>query len=277
MIVRRFFGGDGFEGRLAVRRHGGNHGAFVGGVPRIEHEDGDGLLHGGQDGGGVQNLGAEVGEFGGFLEADGFDAQGLGHDARVGGHNAVDVGPDFDGAGVQASSDEGGGVVAAAAPEGGGDAGFVGPDEAAEHGSLAGFDEGQHVDEHGGLDGGFEGRGLAVVGVGDDAGAGIDVGALEAGFEEGGGDHAGGHAFAEADDEVVGARGEFADGGDAAQQVVERVELLVERRGEGKDALARDELGGGVEVAFAELDGDGDGAGAVVFPRLLRRRRGAGR
>ena len=70
------------------------------------------LLHGGEDGGGVQDLGAEVGELGGLFKADGLDAQGVGADARIGGHDAVDVGPDFDGAGVEAAADEGGGVVA---------------------------------------------------------------------------------------------------------------------------------------------------------------------
>ncbi len=70
----------------------------------------------------MQHLGAEVGEFGGLFEADGLHAQGLGHDARVGGHDAVDVGPDLDGAGVESAADERRGVVAAAAAERGGDA-----------------------------------------------------------------------------------------------------------------------------------------------------------
>ena len=45
---------------------------------RVEDADGDVLLHGGKDGRGVQDFGAEVGELGGFFEADGLHAQGFG-------------------------------------------------------------------------------------------------------------------------------------------------------------------------------------------------------
>ncbi len=62
------------------------------------------LLHGRQDGGGMQHLGAEVGEFGCFFKADDFDAQCVGADARIGGHDAVDVRPYFDGVRGQRSA-----------------------------------------------------------------------------------------------------------------------------------------------------------------------------
>ena len=131
------FDGDGLEGALAVRRERDDARAFAGGVAAVEHEHGNVLFDGGQDGGRVQNLGAEVGQFGCFFKADDLDAQRIGADARVGGHDAVHVGPDFDGLGRERAADERAGEVGAAAAEGGGDAGLVGGDEAAHDGDLA--------------------------------------------------------------------------------------------------------------------------------------------
>ena len=132
---------DGFERALAVRRKRGDAGAFVGRVAGVEHEHGDVLFDGGQNRGRVKNLGAEVGEFGGLFKADDLDAQGIGADARVGGHDAVDVGPDFDCLGSQCAADQRAGEVGAAAPERGGDTGFVGADEASHDGNFAGVHE----------------------------------------------------------------------------------------------------------------------------------------
>jgi hypothetical protein len=92
----------------------------------------------------------------------------------------------------------------------------------------------------------------------------------DGGALEGGGDHAAGGAFAEADDEILGARGELADGRDAAQQLVEGVELLVEFEGEIFEEEAGDELRGGGEVAFAELLAE-CGCGRRVRRRRPRR------
>ena len=83
------------------------------------------FLTAGQDGGGVQHLGAEVGEFGRFFKADDFHAQGIGADARIGGHDAVDVGPDFDGIGGKRSTDKRTGEVGTAAAQGRRDARLV--------------------------------------------------------------------------------------------------------------------------------------------------------
>ena len=69
------------------------------------------FLDGGQNGGRVQHLGAEVGKLGGFFKADDFDAQRIGTDARVGGHDAVDVGPDLDGFSGKRAANEGAGEV----------------------------------------------------------------------------------------------------------------------------------------------------------------------
>ena len=89
----------------------------------------------------MQHLGAEVGQLGRFLKADDLDAQRIGADAGIGGHDAVHVGPDFDGLGVQRAAHQRAGEVGAAAAQRGGDAGLVGGDEAAHHRDLARGDQ----------------------------------------------------------------------------------------------------------------------------------------
>ena len=69
------------------------------------------------------------------------DAAGVGTKTRVGGHHAIDVGPDFDALGVQAGAENGGGKIGPAAPDGGGDAGAIGSDESAHHRHFALFDK----------------------------------------------------------------------------------------------------------------------------------------
>ena len=100
-----------------MRRERGDASAFVLRIARIQHQHGDVLFDGRQDGRRVQHLGAEVGELGGLFEADGPHAQGIGADARVGRHDAVDVGPDLDGFGVEAAADERGGEIRSAAAQ----------------------------------------------------------------------------------------------------------------------------------------------------------------
>ncbi len=72
------------------------------------------------------------------------------------------------------------------------------------------------------------------------------------------GDDDAGRALAEADDEIVGAWSELADGVDAAQEIVERVELFVQYVGDVTGVLAADDFGGGIEVALAKLHGEGE-------------------
>ena len=126
-----FLDRDGLEDILALRSARGDARAFAGGIARVQHVDRNIFLDGGQDRGRVQDFRAEVGELGGFVEADDFDAAGVGADAGVGGENAVHVGPDLDAVGVEARAEDGGGEIGAAAADGGGDAGAVGADEAA--------------------------------------------------------------------------------------------------------------------------------------------------
>src|SRR6266496_4033801 len=82
----------------------------------------------------MQDLGAEAGQLGGLMKADLRDALGLGTEARIGGEDAADVGPDLYALGVERGADDGGGVVRAAASQRGDFAAFAGGDEAAEHG-----------------------------------------------------------------------------------------------------------------------------------------------
>ena len=66
-----------------------------------------------------QHLGAAGGQLEHLLEADGVEALGVGHDARVGGEDAVDVGVDLAHVGVQRRGQrDGGGVRSAAAERG---------------------------------------------------------------------------------------------------------------------------------------------------------------
>ena len=64
-----------------------------------------------------------------------------GAEARIGGHHAVDVGPDFDAFGVEAGAKNRGGKIGAAAADGRGDAGAVRADESAHHGNFAGIEQ----------------------------------------------------------------------------------------------------------------------------------------
>ena len=99
-------------------------GAFYFRTPRVENENRNVLFDSGQDGGGMQNFGAEVGHLRGFSKGNAFYAVAAGDDARVGGEHAVDVGPDLNFFGVDAGPDDGGRVVGAAAAQSGGVAVF---------------------------------------------------------------------------------------------------------------------------------------------------------
>ena len=145
------------------------------GPARIQNQHRDVLLDGRHHGGGVQHLGAEIGQFGGFGEGDGLDAMAAGQDGGVGGEHAVHVGPDLDLFGADARAHDGGGEIGAAAAQRGGDAVLGGADEAAHHHHGV---VGQRRDGGGEARVGFGkiGRGLGVALVGDDdAGANRDA------------------------------------------------------------------------------------------------------
>ena len=58
------------------------------------------LLDSRQHGCRVQHLGAKVSQLSGLVKADLLDAARLGTEPGIGGHHAVDVGPDFDALGI---------------------------------------------------------------------------------------------------------------------------------------------------------------------------------
>ena len=83
------------------------------------------------------------------------------------------------------------------------------------------------------LDGAFlnehiEGNGFAELRVRNDDFARVYVSAVDSAFSEGGGDDAAGETLAVADDKIGDARGEFENGGETAEDFVERVEFLLD-------------------------------------------------
>ncbi len=72
-------------------------------------------------------------------------------------------------------------------------------------------------------------NGFLKLRVGDDDFARVDVRSVDAALAEGGGDDAAGEALAVADDEVGDARRELENGGQTAQDFVERIEFLLDR------------------------------------------------
>src|SRR5579862_1694890 len=72
------FGRDGLEKIAAMWDAGCDAGAFTFRVARVQDEDWNVLLNGGQYGCRMQHFCAEVSEFSGFIETDGFDTSCLG-------------------------------------------------------------------------------------------------------------------------------------------------------------------------------------------------------
>jgi len=89
---------DGLEGALAMGREGDDARAFVGCIATVEDQDGDVLFDGRKDCGRVQDLGAEVGaSSAASSKLMTLTRSAIGADAGICGHDAIDVGPDFDG------------------------------------------------------------------------------------------------------------------------------------------------------------------------------------
>src|ERR1017187_3407931 len=197
-----FLGGDGFEDVLALRGAGSDARAFAGGVARVQHVDGNIFLDGGQHRRGGQDFRAGVGEFGGLVEADDFNPARRGTDSGIGGEDAVDVGPDLDAVGAQASADDRGGKIRTASSDGCRDAGAIGSDE------------------------------------------GGDV--------------------------VGGAGSDFADGGNAAQQFVERFEVRAQFGMEFREECGAQQFAGGVVVTFLERAAEFEGGLALAGAGGLR-------
>ncbi len=86
-------------------------------IQRVEDADRDPLLHGGLDRGGVDHPRAVVGELAGFGVREVIDRPRVGNQARVGGQDTADVGPDLDLLRGHRTADDRGGEVGPRAPE----------------------------------------------------------------------------------------------------------------------------------------------------------------
>ncbi len=90
------------------------------GLEAVLAPDRDLLFDQGRQGAGMQHFGAGVGQFGGLVVGDLFEHSGVRHQARVGRHDAVHVGPDPQLRGVEHAGQDGSRKVRAAAAQGGG-------------------------------------------------------------------------------------------------------------------------------------------------------------
>ncbi len=88
---------------------------------------------------------------------------------------------------------------------------------------------------------------------------------VEAVGGEGGGDDFAGEHFAESGDVVGGAGRDFADGGDAAQEFVERFEVGAQVGVEFGEARGAEQFAGGVVVAFLQRAAEFERGFALAF------------
>ena len=139
-------------------------------------------------------------------------------------------------------------------PKCGGDAFRRGADEAAHHGRLAGLCERKQVLAQPFGDQVVLRDRFRVLRVGDDAVAGIDVCCADAACDKRGGNHGAGKALAVGGDDVCSTRRDFADGCEAAQQLIQRVEVLVDERGHRRELCRGNQLARGLMMARAESD-----------------------
>ena len=93
---------------------------------------------------------------------------------------------------------------------------------------------------------------LHVGAVGDEDVAGVDMGSVESAGGEGGGNDLAGEHLAEGGDVVGGAGRDFADGGDAAQQFVESLEVGAQVGMEFREKRGAEQFAGGVVVALLQ-------------------------
>jgi hypothetical protein len=105
--------------------------------------------------------------------------------------------------------------------------------------------------------------GLLELRIGDDDLARVGVGGVDAQFAEGRGDDSAGEQLAVADDQVGDARREFAQRRQSAQNLIERIELLVNLFDQGGGVC--DQGRGCVAVARAQPRTDGQRSGAVTL------------
>ncbi|CDB12074.1 unknown [Bacteroides sp. CAG:633] len=120
-----------------------NDGTFALGIESVLYQDRNVLVADGVDGRRIDYLGTEVTKFGSFHVAQLLDGVGSGDDTRIGGHEAVHIGPDFQTVGIERSGHNGCRVVRTSAAQVGHDARrLVGSNEARYQRTAGQFAEG---------------------------------------------------------------------------------------------------------------------------------------
>src|SRR5277367_3700798 len=111
------------------------------------------------------------------------------------------------------------------------------------------------------------GNGFAMLGVGNDAGPCIHVHRRNALCMECLGNQSAGESLSKTDHQVVGAGSQFADGGKSAQDLVNRLEFLLDPVLYRSLAVLRDQQGRGVAMTITQPRADGPTATAISATR----------
>ena len=123
----------------------------------------------------MQNLGAEIGELGRLGEGDRLHAVRFGHELRIAGHHAINVGPNLNLLRSQSGADNGGAEIGAAAAQRGGHAIFGRADESAEHRHSFRLDQRRNLIPNAGVSLRVYGRGGFMAAIGKDDAARIHM------------------------------------------------------------------------------------------------------
>jgi hypothetical protein len=157
----------------------------------------------------------------GFVVAQLMEEAGFGGFVRIGGVDAIDVGPDDEFFGVHDVSDDGSGKIGAIAAEGGDATVGSGADKSGDYGDDA-FSEEREENRAAALAGLFEMRlGVAEIVAGDDKVRGRDRNRHDAGFLQGRGEEARAEAFSKRREtiEKLGIGSDAAFGGHLVKQI----------------------------------------------------------
>src|SRR6185312_1838587 len=192
----------------------------------------------------MKNFRAEVGELRRFLEADGADAVRVGTDARVGGHHAVNVSPNLDRLSIESGAYDGSGEIGASAPQSRRNTFASTADETSHYGNLFTIEQGADMMRQAQINFGKQWNSLGVIGIGNHALTRIHVRSRQIAAEKCRSHHAAGDALTERSDQIRSARRELSNGGNAAQQFVEGIEVAFEFRMELSKNGSAEQLSG---------------------------------
>ena len=212
------------------RRFRGDQRASNFGIARIENADRDVRRHRGQDRGGMQHLGAEEREFRRLIKRKLRNDLGAGHQARVRGQHAVNVGPDLNLRCAEARANDGRGVVGAAPAQRGGDAVGGCADKAAKHGDDSPWPAAEPVRHSFGFCLLHQRRRRGVFAVGDHHLPGIDPVSGQAMRPERGGHDAAAGKFTNRGDGIEPPRRDLFENSQRRNDPSEGAKLLAEER-----------------------------------------------